>query len=66
MFRISLAPEKYQDIISDVIQGCSGVANIADDLVAHGADLKEHDRNLHAFYSQWTDPKWREMSVHTA
>ena len=46
MFGISSAPEKYQ-IISDVIQGCSGVANIADDLIVHRADLEEHDRNLH-------------------
>ena len=37
----------YQKIISDVIQGCSGVANIADDLIVHGADLEEHDCNLY-------------------
>ena len=37
--------EEYQKIISDVIQGCNGVANIADDLI--GADLEEHDRNLY-------------------
>jgi len=49
MFGISSAPEKHQKIISDVIQGCTrGVANIADDLIVHGADLEEHDRNLHA------------------
>ena len=48
MFGISSAPEKYQKIISDVIRGCNGVANIADDLIVHGADLEEHDRNLHA------------------
>ena len=48
MFGISSAPEKYQKIITDVIQGCSRVANIADDLIVHGADLEEHDRNLHA------------------
>ena len=37
--------EKYQKVISDVIQG--GVANIADDLIVYGADLEEHDRNLY-------------------
>ena len=47
MFGILSAPEKYRKIISDVIQGCSGVANIADNMIVHGADLKEHDRNLH-------------------
>ena len=48
MFGISWAPEKYQKVISDVIPGCNGEANIADDLIVYGADLEEHDRNLHA------------------
>ena len=30
------------------MHGCKGVANIADDLIVHGIDTKEHDRNLHA------------------
>ena len=47
MFGISSAPEKYQKVISDVIQGCNGVGNIADDLIVYGADLEEHDRNLY-------------------
>ena len=47
MFGITSAPEKYQKIISDVLAGCKGVANIADDLVVYGADLWEHDANLH-------------------
>ena len=48
MLGISSAPEKYQRIISDVIRGCKRVANIADDLIAHGKDAGEHDKNLHA------------------
>ena len=48
MFGISSAPEKYQRIISDVIHGFKGVANIADDLIVHGKDAGEHDKNLHA------------------
>ena len=48
MFGISSAPEKYQRIISDVIRGCKGVANIADDLIVPGKDAGEHDKNLHA------------------
>ena len=48
MFGITSAPEKYQKIISEVIRGCKGVHNIADDLIVYGADLEEHDRNLHA------------------
>ena len=46
MFSISSAPEKYQRIISDVIRGCKGVANIADDVTVHGKDAGEHDKNL--------------------
>ena len=46
MFGITSAPEKYQKIISDVLAGCSGVANIADDLVINRTDLEEHDSNL--------------------
>ena len=48
MFGISSAPEKYQRIISDVIRRCKGVANKADDLIVHGKDAGEHDKNLHA------------------
>ncbi|CAB4022188.1 Transposon Tf2-9 poly, partial [Paramuricea clavata] len=55
MFGITSAPEKYQKIISDVIQGCNGVANIADDLIVYGCDLQEHDRNLHAVLQRLRD-----------
>ena len=48
MFGISSAPEKYQKVILDVVRGSHGVANIADDLIVHGVNLEEHDRNLHA------------------
>ena len=47
MFGITSAPEKYKKIIYDVIRGCNVLANIADDLIVYGCDLKEHDRNLH-------------------
>ena len=46
MFGITSAPEKYQKIISDILAGCSGVANIADDLIIYGTGLVEHDSNL--------------------
>jgi len=36
MFGVTSAPEKYQQIIRDVLRGCEGVANIADDLIIHG------------------------------
>ena len=46
-FGITSAPEKCQKVISGVLAGCSGVANIVDDLIIHGTDLMEHDANPH-------------------
>ena len=46
MFGITSTPEKYQKIVKDVLIGCKGVANIADDLIIHGCGIKEHDENL--------------------
>ena len=48
MFGVTSAPEKYQQVIRDVLRGCEGVANIADDLVVHGKGVEEHDRRLFA------------------
>nr|XP_039266286.1 uncharacterized protein K02A2.6-like [Styela clava] len=46
MFGLSSAPEKYQQIIRDVVKNCRGVANIADDIIIHGRNVKEHDERL--------------------
>ena len=48
MFGVKSAPQKYQQVIRDVLRGCEGVANIADDLVVHGKGVEEHDRRLFA------------------
>ena len=45
-FGVNAAPEKYQHIVTQTMAGLKGVANIADDLVVHGKDSEEHDRNL--------------------
>ena len=45
-FGVNEAQEKYQHIITQTMAGLKGVANIADDLVVHGQDSEEHDRNL--------------------
>lgn len=46
MFGISSAPEKYQQVISQVFHDCEGVQNISDDIVIHGRDKAEHDKRL--------------------
>ena len=47
MFGLSSAPEKHQKIICDLLKNCEGVANIADGVIIHGVNQKEHDERLH-------------------
>ena len=47
-FGVNAAPETYQHIITQSMAGLQGVANIADDLIVHGRDTEEHDKNLHS------------------
>ena len=47
-FGVNSAPEKYQQIVRQVVSDISGVQNIADDLIVHGKNMEEeHVRNLH-------------------
>ena len=46
LFGVNSAPEKYQQIVRQVLAGIEGVQNIADDLVVHGKGVNDHDRNL--------------------
>ena len=48
MFGISSAPELYQHIIQQVLTGCAGAHNIADDIIVHGKTPREHDERLRA------------------
>ena len=47
MFGISSAPEVYQHIISQVLQGIPGVHNISDDIIISGETIQLHDERLH-------------------
>ena len=48
MFGICSAPELYQHVISQVLQGagCTGCRNISDDIVVYGKDVADHDEKL--------------------
>ena len=46
MFGITSALEKYQQVIQQVLNDCSGTANISDDVIFHGSDTAEHDERL--------------------
>ena len=51
MFGIMSAPELYQHIIQQILQGCNGVYNISDDIVVHGRNIREHDERLNSVTS---------------
>ena len=46
MFGICSAPEVYQHVVQQILQGCEGAANILDDIIIHGQSTEEHDRRL--------------------
>ena len=46
VFGISSAPELYQHIIQQVLQGCEGAHNIADNIIVHGRRVEEHDKRM--------------------
>ena len=46
MFGISSAPEKYQQVVQQVLQDCKGTANISDDVIVYGPNQMEHDQRL--------------------
>ena len=46
MFGVSCAPEMYQRVIQQVLEGCDGVRNIHDDIIVHGQTTEDHDKRL--------------------
>ncbi|XP_033725232.1 uncharacterized protein K02A2.6-like [Pecten maximus] len=46
MFGVSCAPEMFQKVVQQVLQGCEGVQNIMDDVIVHGSSQDEHDQRL--------------------
>ncbi|KAK3705420.1 hypothetical protein RRG08_033998 [Elysia crispata] len=46
IFGINAASEKFQNIISQALQGCEGAQNISDDIVVYGANQEEQYQRL--------------------
>ena len=46
MIGTSSAPEKYQQVIEQVLLDCDGTANISDDIIVYGPNQVEHDKRL--------------------
>ncbi|MCG8430742.1 MAG: RNA-directed DNA polymerase, partial [Candidatus Omnitrophica bacterium] len=47
-FGINAASEIFQNAIAEILHDLPGCKNISDDIIVHGKDRKEHDRNLRA------------------
>ena len=50
LFGITLAPEQYNHVITNLFSLCPGVASIFDDIIVFGKDKSEHDKNLDLFF----------------
>ena len=46
MFGVSCAPEMYQRVIQQALEGCEGMRNIHDDIIVHGRTTADHDKRL--------------------
>lgn len=46
MFGISCAPEMFQKIMEQILAGCEGCVNFADDIFIYGKNKEEHDKRL--------------------
>jgi hypothetical protein len=46
MFDVSVAPENYQHVIQQSLQGYPGMENISADIIVFGKTQQEHDHNL--------------------
>ena len=46
IFGLSSAPEMYQYVIQQTLQGIPGARNFSDDIIVFGSDQKSHKKNL--------------------
>ena len=46
IFGLSSAPEMYQYVIHQTLQGIPRAQNISDDITVFGSDQESHDKNL--------------------
>ena len=51
-FGISCAPEIFQNVIRETLEGTDGAKNISDDILVFGKSQKEHDQHLRAVFQR--------------
>jgi len=55
MFGINCAPEMYQQVMQQVLQGCEGMHHIMDTIINHGVSKDEHEARLKYVLSKIRD-----------
>ena len=51
-FGISCAPEIFQNVIRETLEGIDGAKNISDDILVFGKSQKDHDQHLRAVFQR--------------
>ena len=46
-FGLNIAQDAFQQCMDSILSQCPGTIGITDDIIVHGKDEEEHDRNLH-------------------
>ena len=46
-FGLNVSQDAFQQCMDQILSQCPGTIGIADDVIVHGKDDKDHDRNLH-------------------
>lgn len=54
-FGVSIAPEKFQNEVRQVLPDLEGTLNFSDDITIHAPDREEHDRRLEAVLQRLQD-----------
>ena len=72
---LTCAQDIFQQMMDQILECCEGAIGIADDVVIHGKDDEDHDRNLHRFmrivvsmdlYLMETNVKSRRTQPHSS
>ena len=64
MVGINSAPEVYQHVIQQALQGCKGVANISDDIILHGRNSEENDKRLQQLLEKLKEKNAEKCKFH--
>ena len=51
-FGISCAPEIFQNVVRETLEGTDGAKNISDDILVFGKSRKEHEQHLRAVFQR--------------